>query len=79
MAKFEIEVDMDGSRDYMRDMEPWINRGLRLVHYVHVGLGGGNPTLTLECQDQALVEEFLGWYMPDEDMQDLMDTYVVAL
>jgi hypothetical protein len=73
---YEICVDMDGSSDYMSALEPWINRGLKIAHYVHVGPGGGNPCVTFETQDRALAVQFLEFYNPDEELEDLFDLHV---
>ena len=74
---YEIEVDMNGSSDYMSLLEPWINRGLKLVRYVHIGPGGGNPCVTFETPDRALALQFLNFYSPDEDEDELFESYVI--
>ena len=74
---YEIEVDMNGSYDYMSLLEPWINKGLKLVRYVHVGPGGGNPCVTFETPDCALAMQFLEFYNPDEELEDLFVLHVI--
>ena len=73
---YQIEVDMDGSDDYMATLERWINQGLRVTEYHHTGPGGGNPSFTFETNNLSLVEEFLEFYNPDEDLEDLFELHV---
>ena len=73
---YEIELDMNGSVDYMYLIEPWINRGLKITRYVHEGPGGGNPCITFETPDRALAMQLLEWYCPDEDEDELFESYV---
>lgn len=59
-------------------LAPWINKGMRITHYTHIGLGGGNPYLEVEFPNHELAYEFachlqdVG-FLTDEEYKEFLE------
>ena len=77
MIKIQIDIS---SEDYEFNwvwLGPWINRGMRITHYTHIGPGGGNPCLEMEFPNMAMVREFAHEYQEGEDFEEFLEAYQV--
>lgn len=55
---------------------PWINKGMRITHYTHIGLGGGNPYLEVEFPNEEMAYEFATEYFGYEPDQEEFDMFL---
>lgn len=77
MIKIEFDISCENYEFNWVWLGAWINRGMRITHYVHVGPWGGSPCLELEFPDEALLREFAQEYNPDEDFEEFLEAYRV--
>lgn len=64
---YTIEIDISGE-DYEANwvwLGSYINRGMRIINYIHIGPGGGNPCVTLEFPDDIVLQDFMADYDPE--------------
>lgn len=77
--RIEIDISCEDFEFNWKWLGSYINRGMRVVHYVHIGPAGGNPCVTMEFPDLALLTEFAEEYSPDvgETIEEFLETYGV--
>lgn len=70
MIKIDIDLSAENYEFNWKFLGPYINQGMRITYYNHIGPGGGNPNFNLEFPDRTLLKKFAEEY-EGRPIQDL--------